>query len=145
MFELDLRRTWFTRTSTISIVLLNRSFYSYALEDYDRGSAPKVPGQTAIPAGTYEMDITFSNRFQQDMPILLNVPNFQGIRIHTGNTDKDTEGCILLGLYRGVNTVTNSKLAYAPFFEKMKVAKAAGEKMVCRIGRDPFFWEEANK
>ena len=66
----------------------------YTLEDVVREE--KVYGETAIPAGRYRVDVTYSNRFQCDMPLVLDVPNFEGIRIHPGNTDKDTHGCILV-------------------------------------------------
>src|SRR5262245_21836096 len=59
-------------------------------------SAWKVPGQTAIPAGRYSMRLTMSARFGRVLPLLLNVPGFSGIRIHTGNVIDDTDGCILV-------------------------------------------------
>lgn len=76
----------------------------YSLEDTVREVAGwlvaewKIPGKTAIPSGIYRMRWTMSNRFKREMLLLENVPGFAGIRIHAGNTDADTEGCILLGM-----------------------------------------------
>lgn len=63
----------------------------------------KIAGKTAIPNGCYEVIISYSFRFKKDMPLLLNVPKFEGIRIHAGNTTENTDGCILLG-----NAITKS-------------------------------------
>lgn len=70
----------------------------------------------AIPIGTYELAITFSERFRRPMPLLLNVPGRSGIRIHAGNTDADTTGCILVGNDQNEVGVTDSRLAYADLF-----------------------------
>ena len=70
----------------------------YTLEDPVRPKdAPKVWGDTAIPAGKYPVAVRFSNRFQKELPGVQNVPGFEGILIHSGNTKADTHGCILLG------------------------------------------------
>lgn len=79
-------------------------FFAYTIEDADRGLTQKMPlkdlqkikkyGITAIPTGTYELAFTYSNRFKRSMLQVLNVPGFEGIRIHVANTSKDVEGCI---------------------------------------------------
>lgn len=76
----------------------------------------KIPGRTAIPQGTYDVLITFSNRFQKPTPILMHVPGFTGIRIHAGNTAADTEGCILPGLTWDDIGVMQSRAAMAMLF-----------------------------
>jgi hypothetical protein len=72
--------------------------------------------------------INWSARFQKPLPLLLNVPNFSGARIHSGNTDADTEGCVLVGRVRGRDFIGESRKAFAALFAKMKKA-AASEKI----------------
>lgn len=97
MSDLVLKRRWYTNISTVGELYLGQEFLCYCLEDTLRRGA-KVDGQTAIPPGKYEIVVNFSNRFKKMMPLLLDVPGFTGVRIHSGNTSADTLGCILVGL-----------------------------------------------
>ena len=87
----------------------------------------KVPGETAIPQGRYRLEITYSRRFGRDLPLLLDVPGFSGVRIHPGNTAADTEGCILTGTRMGPATVVESRRAFAALLQKIDAALDAGE------------------
>ncbi len=91
----------------------------------------KVPGETAIPAGTYQVIVNRSERFGRDMPLLLNVPGFAGVRIHSGNTAADTEGCILVGERLGNDAVVESRKAFGELFTLIEAALDAGE--LCHI------------
>jgi len=86
----------------------------------------KINGATAIPAGTYQVVDTYSPRFKKNMLMLLNVPGFQGIRIHSGNTADDTEGCLVLGLRATSNGVTDSRKAMERFNTEAREALKHG-------------------
>jgi hypothetical protein len=94
--------------------------------DYEHG-AYKVKGSSAIPEGRYAVVISYSPRFKQWLPILLGVPKFEGIRIHAGNTAKDTEGCILVGKNREVGKVLDSRKWLYELKQKIVEAKDRGE------------------
>ena len=87
----------------------------------------KIKGETAIPAGKYKIERTFSNRFQHTTPQLMDVPGFQGIRIHPGNTTGDTEGCLLPGLERRSNSVGSSQLAYREVLKWLDTIEQNGD------------------
>lgn len=119
--KLKLQRMTFTEASTIGTLFVDGKQECYTLEDVVRKE--KVFGKTAIPAGTYKIQITFSPRFQRNLPLLSNVPGFDGIRIHPGNTAEDTDGCLLVGTSFGPNRINNSCAAFDVLFEKLKNAK----------------------
>ena len=133
--ELSLIRKEFTTESTIGDLLIDGKFYSFTLEDMYRDK--KIKGVTAIPYGTYEVIINFSNRFQRPMPLLLNVPGFDGIRIHNGNKAEHTEGCILVGFTKSKNFIGNSKSAFIQFMPKLQAGLKTG-KVFIEITREPI-------
>ena len=94
--------------------------------DYANG-AYKVKGRSAIPEGRYAVVISWSQKFWAWLPILLGVPKFEGIRIHAGNTAKDTEGCILVGQNREVGKVLDSRKWLYELKQKIVEAKVRGE------------------
>ena len=126
-----LRKT-FTEESTIGELSVNGKFECFTLEDKVR--AVKVFGKTAIPAGIYEVTITFSEKFRKQLPLLMNVPNFAGIRIHPGNKATDTEGCILVGTTKGKDFVGNSRVAFKALFEKIQKALTKEKVLVEVVG-----------
>jgi len=121
--DLYLIRQWFSDHNTVGTLYIGTLWECYTLEDVVREPGVKIPKETAIPYGKYQVIIDFSNRFQRMMPHVLNVHMFEGIRIHAGNTDKDTEGCILLGKERGKDGVLRSRIAFNSFFDKLRQEK----------------------
>ncbi len=124
--NLELVRDTFTERSTTGRLLVDGAFFCYTLEDVCRPGQPKVFGRTAIPEGVYQVANTFSNRFQRYMPLLLNVPGYSGVRIHSGNKPEDTEGCILVGRTRAADFIGQSRAAYASLFAGIKDAEQRG-------------------
>lgn len=134
--KLILVRDEFTPQSTIGKLSVNGAYFCETIEDCDRyleAGGAKIPGETAIPRGTYEVTIDFSTRFGKDMPHVLNVPQFDGIRIHPGNSAHDTEGCVLVGLRRGPDYVYQSVAAFNPLYAKLDAAVEAGEKVTLEV------------
>lgn len=126
--ELLLTRNYKKDKYTIGKLYINGKLFSNTIEDKDRGLTStmteaqikglKVYGETAIPTGTYDIDLnTVSPKFKDrtwakpyggKLPRLLNVKGYEGVLIHVGNTHKDTLGCLLVGLNTKVGMVTNS-------------------------------------
>ena len=115
--NIQLIRKVFNPTNTISDLWIDGIFFGNILEDVDRGlnrnqsleelKALKIHGKTAIPIGTYEIIISYSNRFKKFLPLLLDVPAYEGIRIHPGNDENDTEGCLLPGKSNGKKVLSS--------------------------------------
>jgi hypothetical protein len=125
--NLTLRRKWLTDQTTIGELYVGGAFFSYTLEDVLRPAGVKIKHQTAIPAGRYEVVMSWSNRFQRVMPRLVNVPMFDGILIHVGNTSADTSGCILVGKMREKNLITESRSAFNRLYNLLAEAALSGK------------------
>lgn len=121
--KIESKRFEYGGSYTISKLYIDGALQCYVLEDVVRDPGTKVFGQTAIPAGTYKVVVDFSPHMQKVLPRLLDVPGFEGIRIHSGNTDADTEGCLLLGTaWPGGNLITGSRIAFAKVFPQIQAA-----------------------
>lgn len=120
--KLLLKRLHKTDVSTIGELYVDGVFECYTLEDVERDV--KIKSETAISKGTYKVIVTMSNRFKRMLPLLINVPNFEGVRIHAGNTNHDTEGCILVGQTRSKDFIGKSRKAFDNLFKKMQKAKS---------------------
>ena len=133
--KLVLDRVYYTRESTIGELSIDGKFECYILEDFDRLSKArrKVHGKTAIPKGTYKIRLSKSSKFKRVLPLLINIPGFSGIRIHAGNTAKDTEGCLLPGATRSENFVGQSKRAFNKLFKKLVRARQDGKKIIIEV------------
>lgn len=110
--ELILNRILLGNESTIGELSIDSKYFSDTLEDRVRSKGEKVYGETAIPEGTYTVVLSYSPKFKKVLPEILNVPNFTGIRIHSGNTSADSSGCILVGEWdeSKANWISNSRV-----------------------------------
>ncbi len=127
---------------TLGKMFVDGAFECFTLEDVVR-EVPgqpvaqwKVPNQTAIPMGTYQVIVNHSAHFGKDLPLLVNVPGFDGVRIHSGNTAADTEGCILVGETEGASQISSSRAAFGALFPKIQAALAGGETVQITILED---------
>lgn len=131
--KLELKRRVLTSKSTIGDLYVNGARECFTLEDPVRAPGVKVPGQTAIPAGTYEVVYTKSPRYGRPMLRLLEVPMFSGILIHAGNTPIDTLGCVLVGRTEGVDTIYESRAALAALETKVVPVLEDGQRVTITI------------
>lgn len=124
MLHLELKRIAKRDTYTIGKLFVEGEYFCDTLEDtvrvFGADGSGKIPGKTAIPEGLYRIILSRSNRFKRLLPELVDVPYFSGVRIHAGNTEDDTEGCILVGENKEVGKVLNSKLWESRLLEKLK-------------------------
>lgn len=119
--KLIVKRTDKSSLSVIGELWIDGLFYCYTLEPAEKSESVKP---RAIPLGTYDVTIRQSPRFKRLMPHVENVPGFEGILIHSGNFPADTEGCLLVGKYKGPNPdfIGSSKLAFNPLFLRLTQA-----------------------
>jgi len=117
--------------ATIGEMFIDGAHFCFTCEDAVRSK--KIKGVTAIPAGTYKVIMTFSNHFQKVLPLLVDVPNYEGVRIHSGNTAADTEGCILVGLTHTDTEVQQSRDAMAQLMPKLNDAFHNNEEITLEI------------
>lgn len=122
--KITLNRNIFDETTTLGALSIDGTDECLTLEPTVRAPGVKIPGETAIPFGTYQVIIDFSQHFKRWMPHLLGVPDYLGIRIHPGNSAKDTLGCILTGKQIDGETISKSAQAFETLFAK--IAKAIG-------------------
>ena len=136
--KMDIIRKIFTDKSTIGDFLIDGKWYFYSLEDCDRQRQEdgiiipwskdlKIPAETAIPYGTYEVITNYSNRFKKVMPYIKDVPDFSGTRIHNGSFAKNTEGCPLIGYKKATDCVWESKDAFDMFLPLLQDRLSKGK------------------
>jgi hypothetical protein len=135
--ELKVIRKEFSSKTSIGELYINDVFFCYTLEDTDRNLMQtmgkkeieelKIYGKTAIPYGRYEVIMSWSNKFKCIMPLVNGVVGYTGIRIHKGNSEVDTLGCLLVGMKKGIDKITNSTDAFDRLFILLKDACAKGK------------------
>ena len=117
--KLTLKRLYKKDSYTIGKLYINDEYFCDTLEDTDRNLTQdmsleeikkiKVYGETAIPYGTYDCEITYSPKFKRDLPLIKDAKGFDGIRMHSGNSAKDSLGCVLVGENKVKGGLINSK------------------------------------
>lgn len=140
--ELLLKRKYLKNNYTIGDLYIDNKFYCNILEDTVRDfnkdgtfncGELKISGHTAIPYGEYEIKVTYSNKFNRELPLLLDVKHFAGIRIHRGNTVDDSSGCLLPGENKKEGTVVNSTKYEIELTKLIKECNTKKEKVIIKI------------
>lgn len=135
--KLVLDRSNYADKSTTGDLYIDGVWEAATLEDAIQPDDYKVPGETCIPDGTYDIKLTQSPKFGRKLPLLIHVPGFDGIRIHPGNSVGDTAGCLLVGenivTAGGVPFLTHSKAAFDRLYEKLSAADERGESISIEV------------
>lgn len=140
--ELRLRRIALKDEYTIGKLYIDGEYFCDVLEPptrdlnkngiFDNGET-KVKNDTAIPFGIYNVIVNRSPRFKRDLPRLLNVPDFDGVLIHRGNTKNDTSGCILVGENKVKGKVVNSTPYEIELVKRCKAALSNNEQITIDV------------
>ena len=141
--ELKLIRKYRKTDYTIGILYINNKYFCEILEDTDRGLKDsmsleeikkiKIKDQTCIPYGKYQILMTYSPKYKKIMPLVNNVKGFEGIRIHSGNTNKDTSGCLLPGFNKIKGQVINSRETFNKLYSLIQTATNNKENVTIEI------------
>lgn len=128
--RLTLKRIANKKDYCIGKLYINGVYFCDTLEDRDRGLSDamteediksiKQYGTTAIPVGIYTVLLTYSPKYKRIMPLINNVKGYSGIRIHSGNSSKDTLGCLLVGKNTVVGRLTDSRNTYNALFKRLQ-------------------------
>ena len=131
--ELELKRHTFKPNYTMGKLLVNGKYFCDVIEDtvrdlnmdgdLDDSGEGKIYGKTAIPYGRYEVKITMSSRFKKELPLLIGVKGFEGIRIHNGNSEADSSGCLIVGENKEVGKVLNSRITMDKLMKEFNLHK----------------------
>jgi len=140
--KITVRRLHFDTSYTTGMMSIDGEKFCDTLEDANRdgnrngrfdSGERKIPGETCIPFGKYPVSVTMSPKFKRELPLIHNVPEFEGIRIHRGNKPQDTAGCILVGESRKGGTLINSTKYEVELVSRCKKAIDRGEKITIDI------------
>lgn len=140
--ELRVERLWPRENYTVGRLYVNNEFFSNTLEDkiidknkngiFDNGEK-KVYGESAIPYGKYKVIYNWSPKFGRNLPRLLDVPHFEDILIHPGNTARDSAGCILVGKNTSKGMLSESRYTSDKLNEIIDAAQKRGEEITIEI------------
>lgn len=133
IMRLTLIRKWNKKDYCIGDLYVDGKWFANVLEDTDRGLddsmsveeilKKKIKDNTAIPTGIYSVKITYSPKYKKLMPLVDNVKGYSGIRIHSGNTHKDTSGCLLVGKNKEVGKVLESRKTFNALYKILTETK----------------------
>ena len=124
--KLTLQRYLFAEDYTMGLLFIDGVYFCDTIEDKYRGQdlkKTKVMNETCIPYGVYDVKITYSPKYKKDMPQILDVPYFTGVRIHSGNTAKDSSGRVIVGIKSENGKVLESRKAYNTLIKRLETAK----------------------
>lgn len=108
----------------------------FTCEDEDRhleSGGAKIYGRTAIPRGAYPLEVSYSHHFQRELPAVLDVPGYSGIRIHGGNRAEDSLGCILVGQVRTATGIAQCASTVQRLISLIKACEDIGERVTLEV------------